>query len=270
MGPWLIAVLVCISAVFVQAETLDDWQKTFNEPATQRKMLESIFPDQIESAAPVKNKEGLWLFEKQSKLAAVRPKHVIQSSGLIVTVLIYSDPDQPPLSAVSYLFRDTYREPIALSDGWAPEEKVESITLKGINKSFILVEDLFVGKDARPVSSRAALLDVSTDNGGTGFRTAWQNDSSVQFFVIGFAAPHQTEQEDLVVKSFPPPSASDSNSLYGDSRVFGNAANTYSGSSSTRYMAYRWTGSRFEPEDLQSENWLKSLPDSAWQYSPLK
>src|SRR4029077_12255955 len=166
--------LLCLAVVSLSApsvfaaESLADWARTLSQPDTHRKILDRIFPDQLGPVSPaVQDKQnGTYFFTDNSSWVRLGREVVLgltettKTPYLIVTCMLYHARDEEPVSATSYLFRDTSQRPSALTGGYATHERLHLVKLPKLGKSFIVVEDSVASPQGAMRQWSAFLLDV--------------------------------------------------------------------------------------------------------------
>jgi hypothetical protein len=235
--------LLLASPVYA-AETLAHWAETIEERDTQQKILSRIFSADIGPASDaLLNKEtGIYLFPKSGSWVRLGKDYVLEKAGgqpyFVVSCMFYNRADRPPINAASYLFRNTTDRPAAISGGYASHERVQSVKLPKIDKTFLVLVD-GLGETA-PLQWSAFLLKVEgTDRP----KSVWNSPISAREFQFGFDALGGAT-EALVFRA------------------------TKGGN--TQYSAYRWNGDRFEIDSFASEGRIKALPDDVWRFGALQ
>jgi hypothetical protein len=242
---WLAFAVMSLANTRCFAESsLSQWAADFAKPEVQQKILNRIFSDQIGpvSAAVLDKTDGTYNFPNDNSWVRLG-KDVVYSSAsasgpyLVVSCTLTHAPDQPPVNATSYLFHDMDQRPVAISAGYAARERLEKVTLPKLGKTFLLLLDSSNQGGARQGS--ASLLDLEGPGMTDHPRAVWSSPNAARSFKLGFD-DLGGKVEDLVLQV-------DKGNEVG-------------------YSAYRWNGSRFEPDDFVFENRLEALPDSVWKY----
>jgi len=219
------------------------WEQHYNEPAVQQKILNRIFSGQIgpvsnaqrdkESGATIFPKNGGWV-----KLAS-KPVYLPRKSGagpfFIATCMFYNQVERGPINATTYLVRNATDRPDAISGGYAAEEAAEAVELPKLGKTFVAIVGSFGKNNQLQWSGSVVSIQPSGKPD-----SVWITPMSARRFQFGFAQIGG-KVEELVFR-------------YKKS------------GEDLQYSAYRWNGSRFEPDGFASLSTIKALPSEVWKY----
>lgn len=224
--------------------TLADWARQFDEPETQRTILDRIFPGQIGPASSAQTakdgrtllfpKGGMWVSLGSSFAYESKPS----SPFMVISSIVFQRLDRKAMSTVSYLLRDDSSRPVALTGGYSANESATVISLSQLNRVFILIESSSPD-GARGDQLSATLYDVPP-SGSSRLKAVWTSPRSLWRFRFGFDALGG-RSEALVLKSL-------------------------SGQSGDDFYVYRWDGDRFMRDEMTREGKIESLEESVWKY----
>ncbi len=242
------AVLFWVAPMQAAAPTLKDWAENFTALPTQFAILDKVFPGQIgpiAQAQPGKKdtpaffpKGGMWV-RLGNGFASDLSAENRPVSYLVVTCMVYQRLDRNPMSAVSYLLKDTFSRATPLTGGYSAQEHASTVYLPKLKRSFLLIQSASPD-GARGNQTTASLYDMTSALNGRP-RPLWTSPRSLWNFRFGFDDLGGTK-EALVLKA------------------------VSNGAEDDDFYVYRWNGEKFSRDEMTSEGVIEGLSDDVWKY----
>ncbi len=247
---WVLVWLVLAVGLpaMAMADTLESWANSFQNPETQQKILDRIFPGHVGPVSQARtdptgrryffSRGAMWV-RLGDDIAFDTRTTGGHAPFLVVTCMQYQQPERSPMSGVTYLLHDTLQRALSLTAGYAAEEEVHLVELPKMGRSFLLILGTSPG-GSRGKQQSATLYEIPRQGLSNRPKSVWTSPRNRGVFQLGFDALQGTK-EMLLFK-------------------------TSSGGNESEYAAYRWTGNRFEVDDFISESKLENLPESVWKF----
>src|ERR1041385_6834514 len=170
-------------------ETLARWAENFDTPEVQQLILNKIFSGQVGplNAAVLDKGSNRYLFPKNDSWVELGrdkvffPASKTEKPTLVVSCMLYNRPERGPVTATSYLFQDPSQRPVAISGGYAAQERVDLVQLPKLGKTFLVLVDTSKNGSVPQCSAFVLSLDRSGHP-----RSVWNSPMSARSFQFGF------------------------------------------------------------------------------------